>query len=176
MLRRFPREASRKPGDVADNGVPSANASAHKGYEVHYDEGPEVGYKWYEAQKKQPLFPFGFGLSYTTYAYSGLSVDSAAKTVRFTVKNTGKRSGAEIAQVYARLPKGSDETFKRLAGFKRIPLAAGESQTVTISIDPRVLQTFEEGTASWKLASGDYEVLVGASSDTTPLSGKLTVQ
>jgi len=122
------------------------------------------------------LFPFGFGLSYTTYAYSGLSVDSAAKTVRFTVKNTGKRSGAEIAQVYARLPKGSDESFKRLAGFKRIALAPGESQVITVSIDPRVLQIFEEDTASWKLASGDYEVLVGASSDNTPLSGKLTVR
>ena len=167
---------SQQAGDVADNGVPSSNVSAHKGYEVHYTEGPEVGYKWYEAQKKQTLFPFGFGLSYTTYAYSGLSVDSAAKTVRFTVKNTGKRSGAEIAQVYARLPKGSDESFKRLAGFKRIALAPGESQVITVSIDPRVLQIFEEDTASWKLASGDYEVLVGASSDNTPLSGKLTVR
>jgi beta-glucosidase len=173
---KIPAGSQPQPGDVADNGVPSSNASAHKGYEVHYDEGPEVGYKWYEAQKKQPLFPFGFGLSYTSYAYSGLSVDSSAKTVRFTVKNTGKRSGAEIAQVYARLPKGSDESFKRLAGFKRIPLAAGESQTVTISIDPRVLQIFEEGSSTWKLATGDYEVLVGASSDNTPLSGKLTVQ
>ena len=127
-------------------------------------------------QNKKPLFAFGFGLSYTSYAYSGLSVDSASKTVRFTLKNTGKRAGAEIAQVYARLPKGSDESFKRLAGFKRIALAPGESQTVTIAIDPRVLQTFEEANESWKLTPGEYQVLVGTSSDNTPLSGSLIVQ
>ena len=63
-----------------------------------------VGYKWYEEQHKKPLFAFGFGLSYTTYAYSGLSVDSSGKTAHFTVKNTGKRAGTEIAEVYARLP------------------------------------------------------------------------
>jgi hypothetical protein len=90
------------------------------------------------------LFAFGFGLSYTTYAYSGLSVDSAAKTVRFTVKNTGKRAGTEIAEVYARLPKGTDEPYKRLAGWKRVTLAPGESQSITIAIDDRVLQTFDE--------------------------------
>jgi len=161
---------------AANAGAPSSSASGHKGYEVHYNEGPEVGYKWYEAQKKQPLFAFGFGLSYTSYAYSGLSVDSSAKTARFTVKNTGKRAGVEIAQVYARLPKGSDESFKRLAGFKRVMLAPGESQTVTVSIDPRVLQTFDEGNNSWKLAPGEYEVVAGASSDNTPLSGNLTIR
>ena len=87
---KIPSESQVRAGDVADNGAPTANASAHAGYAVHFDEGPEVGYKWYEAQNKKPLFPFGFGLSYTTYAYSGLSVDSTAKTARFTVKNTGK--------------------------------------------------------------------------------------
>jgi beta-glucosidase len=142
-------------------------------YAVHYDEGAAVGYKWYESQQKQPLFPFGFGLSYTTYAYSGLTVDSDHKTVRFTVKNTGKRAGDEIAQVYARLPKGSDEPYKRLAGWTRVSLAPGESQTVSVSIDPRVLQTFDEGTESWKLAPGYYEVLVGPSSADTPLTGRL---
>ena len=142
-------------------------------YTVNYDEGPKVGYKWYEAEHKQPLFAFGFGLSYTSYAYSGLTVDSAAKTVRFTVKNTGKRAGTEIAEVYARLPKGSDESFKRLAGWKRVTLAPGESQTVTVAIDSRVLQTFDEANERWNLAPGDYEVLVGASSDNTPLSGSL---
>jgi len=146
------------------------------GYSVHYDEGAEVGYKWYEAQHKQPLFAFGFGLSYTSYAYSNLSVDSPAKTVRFTVKNTGGRVGTEIAEVYARLPKGSDETFKRLAGWTRVTLAPGESQTVTVTIDPRVLQTFNEANGSWSLAPGDYEVMVGGSSDKTPLSGSLQVR
>src|SRR5271170_7455988 len=173
---KIPSESQVRAGDVADNGAPAANASAHAGYAVHYDEGPEVGYKWYEAQNKKPLFPFGFGLSYTTYAYSDLSVDSAAKTARFTVKNTGKRTGTEIAQVYGRLPRGSDESFKRLVGWKRIMLAPGESQTVTVAIVDRVLKTFEEGKNDWNLPRGEYQVLAGSSSDNTPLTASLVLR
>ena len=147
-----------------------------RNYALHYDEGAEVGYKWCEAHHKQPLFAFGFGLSYTSYAYSGLSIDSADKTVRFTVKNTGRRAGTETAEVYAKLPKGADESFKRLVGWKRVTLAPGESQTVTVTIDPRVLQTFDEATDHWTFAPGDYEVFVGASSDNAPLAGSLLVR
>lgn len=145
-------------------------------YAVRYDEGSEVGYKWYEAEHKQPLFAFGFGISYTTYAYSSLSVDSTSRTVRFTVKNTGRRAGAEIAEVYARLPKNADESFKRLVGWKRVTLAPGESKTVTVTLDPRVLQTFDEANDRWNLAPGDYRVFVGASSDNAPLAGNLLVR
>ena len=173
---KIPSESQVRAGDVADNGASTANASAHAGYAVHYDEGPEVGYKWYEAQNKKPLFPFGFGLSYTTYAYSGLSVDSTAKTARFTVKNIGKRTGTEIAQVYGRLPKGSDESFKRLVGWMRIALAPGESQTVTVAIDDRVLKTFDEEKNAWNLPPGEYQVLAGSSSDNTPLTASLVVR
>ena len=173
---KIPSESQVRAGDVADNGAPTANASAHAGYAVHYDEGPEVGYKWYEAQHKQPLFSFGFGLSYTTYAYSGLSVDSATKTVRFTVKNTGDKAGTEIAEVYARLPKGTDELYKRLAGWKRVTLAPGESQAISISIDDRVLQTFDEEKNIWNLTKGEYQVMVGGSSDDTPLLESLEVR
>jgi beta-glucosidase len=170
---KIPAESQAHATDVADNGTP---ASVHSGYAVHYDEGPEVGYKWYEAQHKQPLFAFGFGLSYTTYAYSGLSVDSATKTVRFTVKNTGKRAGTEIAEVYARLPKGADEPYKRLAGWKRLTLAPGESQSITVTIDDRVLQTFDEERSAWNLTKGEYQVMVGGSSDDTPLLASLVVR
>ncbi len=173
---RIPSESQVRAGDVADNGAPTADASAHAGYSVHYDEGPAVGYKWYEAQNKKPLFPFGFGLSYTTYAYSGLNVDSATKTVRFTVKNTGKRAGTEIAEVYARLPKGTDESYKRLAGWKRVTLAPGESQSITVAIDDRVLQTFDEEKNAWSMTKGEYQVMVGGSSDDTPLLASLEVR
>ena len=172
---KIPSESQVRTGDVADNGAPTASASAHAGYAVHYDEGPEVGYKWYEAQNRRPLFPFGFGLSYTTYAYSALSVDSSAKTARFTIRNTGRRTGTEIAQVYGRLPKGSDEPFKRLVGWKRITLAPGESQTVTVAIDDRVLKTFDEEKNAWNLLPGEYQVLAGTSSDNTPLIASLVV-
>jgi beta-glucosidase len=165
------------PANDEGQGTGSVNSGTRiSSYSVHYDEGPEVGYKWYEAQNKKPLFAFGFGLSYTTYAYSGLTVDSAAKTVRFTIKNTGKIKGTEIAEVYARLPKGSDEPYKRLVGWARIALAPGESKPVTVSVDSRVLQTFDEGIESWKLSPGDYEVLVGPSSADTPLAGSLHLQ
>ena len=176
----FPKSEKDLPRPVVpslpaeDHGLQTGNSSTHvSSYTVHYDEGPEVGYKWYEAQHKQPLFPFGFGLSYTTYAYSGLSVDPTAKTVTFTVKNTGKQTGTEIAEVYAKLPKGGDESFKRLAGWSRVTLAPGESKTVTVAIDPRVLKTFNEVDNRWNLASGEYGVFVGPSSDKTLLTGSL---
>jgi len=155
---------------------PVPDSSAAPRYEVRYDEGAKVGYKWYESADKQPLFAFGFGLSYTTYSYSGLKVDSAAKTVSFTVANTGRRAGTEIAQVYARLPKGADESYKRLVGWKRVTLAPGEKQTVTVAIDTRPLQTFDEATEKFNFAPGEYEVLVGAASNNTPLRGTLTVR
>jgi beta-glucosidase len=165
------------PPHIRAHGADPVNPdSPATNYSVTYTEGAEFGYKWYQTEHRTPLFPFGFGLSYTTFAYSGLSVDSAAKTARFTVRNTGTRAGTEIAQVYATLPIGSDESYQRLAGFARIALAPGTSQTVTVSIDPRVLQTFDEASESWNLAPGAYKVLVGPSSSNTPLTGSLLVQ
>ncbi|HXJ86881.1 MAG TPA: glycoside hydrolase family 3 C-terminal domain-containing protein [Candidatus Binatia bacterium] len=169
----FPKNEKDLPHPVIPPLPPQEQALT---YTVHYDEGPKVGYKWYEAEHKQPLFAFGFGLSYTSYEYSGLRIDSSAKTVHFTVKNTGNRAGAEIAEVYARLPKGADESFKRLVGWTRVKLAAGESQTVSVAIDPRVLQTFDEANNRWNLAPGDYEVMVGPCSDNTPLAGSLSIR
>jgi beta-glucosidase len=183
LAMTFPKSEKDLPRPVIpplpkeDQGLPSGNSAKHiSTYVVNYHEGPEVGYKWYEAQHEQPLFPFGFGLSYTTYAYFGLSIDSAARTVSFTVKNTGTRAGTEIAEVYARLPKGADEPFKRLAGWKGVTLAPGESQTVSVALDPRVLQTFNEANDSWNLAPGDYAVFVGPSSDSAPLTGSLVIR
>jgi beta-glucosidase len=145
-------------------------------YSVRYDEGAKVGYKWYEAEGKQPLFAFGFGLSYTTYAYSDLRVDAATNSARFTVKNTGTRAGDEVAQVYARLPKGFDEGYKRLAGWSRIALAPGEAKTVTVPLDARVLQIFDEPSESWHRVPGDYQVFVGPSSAATPLVATLPLR
>jgi beta-glucosidase len=165
------------PADAEGQGNDSVNSGTHvSSYAAHYDEGPEVGYKWYEAQHKQPLFPFGFGMSYTFYTYSGLTVDSSAKVARFTVKNGGKRTGTEIAEVYATLPKGSDESFKRLVGWKRVTLTPGESQSVMVQIDPRVLQTFDDSKNAYNFAAGEYEVVVGPSSDNTPLKASLRIQ
>src|ERR1700678_3886819 len=168
-----PSIASLPPNDEGQGHYAVNSETRVSSYAVHYDEGSEVGYKWYEAQHKNPLFPFGFGLSYTSYAYFDISVDSSAKTVRFSVRNAGKRTGTEIAEVYATLPKGADESFKRLVGWRRVTLAPGESQDVTVAIDPQELQTFAESENTWMLTNGEYGVLFGPSSDNTPLKASL---
>jgi beta-glucosidase len=159
-------------------GTGAVNDRAHveSKYSVNYDEGAKVGYKWYESEHKEPLFPFGFGLSYTTYAYSNLKIDNAQRTASFTVKNVGKRAGTEIAQVYARLPEAAGEPFKRLVGWQRLELAPGESKTVTVTVDPRVMSIFDEQTNAWNLLPGDYTVFAGPSSNETPLNATLRVQ
>jgi beta-glucosidase len=139
-------------------------------FDVTYDEGVKVGYKWYEAEKKPVLFPFGFGLSYTTYAYSSLKVAPGEKVkATFAITNTGARAGAEIAQVYAVLPDAAGEPFKRLVGFTRLNLNAKEKKTATVEIDPKYLSIWDETNHAWKLLPGTYTLLVGGSSDKLPL-------
>jgi beta-glucosidase len=139
-------------------------------FDVHYDEGLKVGYKWYDTEKKPVLFPFGFGLSYTTFAYSGLSVAPGDSTsVSFTVKNNGKRPGSEIAQVYASLPDSADEPPKRLIGWTRVELAPGESKQVSVPVSRDRLTIYDEASDSWKLVPGNYVVRVGGSSQDLPL-------
>jgi beta-glucosidase len=146
-------------------------------FQVTYDEGAKVGYKWYDAEKKPVLFPFGFGLSYTTYRYSGLQV-TPGDTVKatFTVTNTGVREGSEIAEVYAMLPDAAGEPFKRLVGFTKIKLDAKAKQTVTVDIDPKYLSIFEEAKDGWTLVSGDYTILVGGSSQDLPLKAVVSLK
>jgi beta-glucosidase len=148
-------------------------ARAAKGlppFQISYDEGLKVGYKWYDAEKKAVLFPFGFGLSYTTFAYSRLAVKAGdSLSVSFTVKNTGKRAGTEIAQVYTAFPDAAGEPPKRLIGWTRIDLAPGEQETVTVAIDHDRVTVYDEASDSWKLVPGNYNVQVGGSSRDLPL-------
>jgi beta-glucosidase len=140
-------------------------------FDVNYDEGLKVGYKWFEAEGKEPLFPFGFGLSYTTYSYSSLTATTEKELrVTFSVTNTGRRPGAEVAQVYALLPESAAEPFKRLIGWEKIPLAQGETKTVSVTVDPQYLSIFNVKKNGWELVPGDYKVYVGGSSQSTPLS------
>jgi beta-glucosidase len=146
-----------------------------KQFDLNYTEGAKVGYKWFEATNKQPLFPFGFGLSYTAYAYSGLTVDDASRTVRFTVRNTGNCAGTEIAEVYVALPSAAKENYKRLAAWQRVKLAAGESKDVTLTLQPLSLTVFNTDQNGWQLLPGDYNVMAGPSSSDTPLKATLHV-
>jgi beta-glucosidase len=144
-------------------------------FRADYTEGARVGYKWFDSEKKQPLFSFGFGLSYTTFQYSGLHVDPAQKTVFFQLENTGKRGGAEIAQVYVRLPSGAGEKFNRLAGWQRVELPAGERKQVTIRLEPLALAAFDTTNDRWSWPEGEYSVQVGGSSRDLPLSASFTI-
>ena len=140
-------------------------------FDVDYDEGLLVGYKWYDAKDKTPLFPFGFGLSYTTYKYSNLKVSK--DSVSFQVTNTGARAGAEIAEVYATLPQASGEQFNRLVAWYKVRLAPGESKPVTLLLDPFYLSIFNADKDAWELVPGEYIVQVGGSSRDLPLRGSV---
>jgi beta-glucosidase len=145
-------------------------------FDLKYTEGARVGYKWFESTNKQPLFPFGFGLSYTNYAYSGLTIDDAQKTVRFTVRNTGSQEGTEIAQVYVALPAEAREDYKRMVAWERVKLAPGESKEVTLKLNPIYLSVFNTGSNGWQLLPGEYKVMAGTSSSETPLTATLHVR
>jgi beta-glucosidase len=146
-------------------------------FQVTYDEGVKVGYKWYDAENKPVLFPFGYGLSYTTYAYSNLKVTPGKNPrVSFTVTNTGNRAGAEVVEVYASLPPAAAEPPKRLVGFSKVKLNAGESKDVTVDVDPKYLSIFNVEQNGWQLLPGDYSFMVGGSSQTLPLKQSVSLK
>ena len=158
---------------------PPAGAAAGPGggrgrlpaFDIPYTEALKVGYKWFDSEKKEPLFPFGFGLSYTTFAYSGLT--ARGDVVSFTVKTTGKRAGAEVAEVYAGLPASANEPPRRLVGWSKVQLAAGESRTVTVKVEPLFLSIFDVDKDRWELLPGEYQFFVGGSSRSTPLTASV---
>jgi beta-glucosidase len=163
------------PGQTGEAAV-MKTGEAKATFSVTYDEGLKVGYKWYDAEKKPVLFAFGHGLSYTTFGYSGLQVTpSKGTTVSFTVKNTGSRDGAEIAQVYAALPASAGEPPKRLIGWSKVWLKAGESKDVNVSVDPKYLSIYDEA-SGWKLLPGGYVIMVGGSSQELPLTQRIELR
>ena len=136
---------------------------------AEYKEGARFGYKWFDSEGKQPLFPFGHGLSYTKFRYSNLHVEPGTKTAAFAIENTGARSGTEIAQVYVELPKTGGEHFRRLAAWQRVDVPAGQQKVVTVPLEPLAMATFDVKKDAWAWASGKYTVFVGGSSRDLPL-------
>jgi len=136
-----------------------------------------VGYKWFFAEKKPGLFPFGHGLSYTSYAYTSLKVTPGKNPrVAFTVKNTGSRDGAEVAEVYASLPPSAAEPPKRLVAFSKLWLKAGESKEVTVEVNPKYLSIFNVDQNGWQLLPGEYSFMVGGSSANLPLKTSVALK
>ncbi|HEY6253002.1 MAG TPA: glycoside hydrolase family 3 C-terminal domain-containing protein [Candidatus Angelobacter sp.] len=151
--------------------------------QVAYKEGVFVGYRGYDHSGKKPLFPFGYGLSYTTFAYSNLTVTADgheggnagawSAEVAFDVTNTGKRDGAEVAQVYvaAKFPK-TERPAKELRGFIKVNLRAGEKRRVRLKLDKRALSYYDAASRQWRTEPGEFEVLAGGSSDNIRLRGR----
>ena len=161
-------------GLTAGAGNNGMNGGGHrkkaKNFTVDYNvEGMAVGYKWFQVKQETPLYPFGFGLSYTRFAYSALDVAPNAQSVSFVVKNTGARGGDEIAEVYATLPAGSGEPFRRLVGFARVSLKPGAGQRLTVPIRPLYLKIFSTEKNDWERLPGTYTFEVGGSSAELPL-------
>jgi beta-glucosidase len=151
--------------------------------DVKYSEGIFMGYRYYETSQVKPLFPFGFGLSYTSFAFSNLSVSPESVspdgpiTVSFDVKNTGSRAGAEIAQIYVGDPSATVQRPQmELKGFSRVALAPGEVHRVTVTLNKRSLAYWDVQTHAWKVDPGNFIVYVGDSSANVPLQESFTVQ
>ena len=155
--------------------TPAKDNFAGAGRTVQYREGLYVGYRYYQTAGVPVAFPFGYGLSYTSFAYSDLKV--TADSVTLTVTNTGARDGAEIVQVY--IAKPGAEIFRpaqELKAFARVPLAAGESRTVTLPLDDKAFRYWNTRTDGWEIEGGRYEVRVGASSADIRLTAEVDIR
>jgi beta-glucosidase len=148
-----------------------------------YKEGLLVGYRYYDTKKIEPMFPFGYGLSYTNFKYSELSLPKEINNnedvvqVSFKIKNTGKFAGKEIAQLYVRDSICSVERpYKELKGFGKIELKSGETKTISIKLNKRTFQFYDAGNKKWTAEPGEFEILVGSSSRDIRLKGKIRMQ
>jgi beta-glucosidase len=166
----FERRAEDNP--TFSNYYPAENSN-----KINYKESVFVGYRGYEKNNVAPLFPFGYGLSYTTFDYKNLNVKSLNDgrfEVSFDVKNTGKRDGADVAQIYVGSKKDSkvSRPVKELKGFEKVFLKAGESKKVSVVLDKRAFSYYDVSAKNWRAEAGDYEILIGRSSAEIVLRGK----
>lgn len=137
-------------------------------FDVDYNiEGAAVGYKWFDLKGHKPLFAFGHGLSYTSFAHADLKAEPAEGAIRvsFSTANTGKREGKAVPQVYVAKVGGGWEAPKRLGGWDKLALKAGETRASTVMIDPRTLAVFDGASGKWKIAAGDYQVILATAAD-----------
>jgi beta-glucosidase len=165
---------------ASDQQGPAANPDEYPGdgKTANYSEGVLVGYRWYDAKNQAPLFPFGFGLSYTTFQYGAAKVDHKAgndTTVSVKVTNSGKRRGSEVVQLYVGMPTAAGEAPRQLKGFSRVELNPGESKTVSMPLNKESLAVWDEAAHDWKVYPGKYSVEVGASSRDIRSKGAFTI-
>jgi beta-glucosidase len=164
----FPKNVDQLPRKAIDGYDPKATlfSPPPKPFAVDYHEGSDVGYRWFQREKQEPLFPFGFGLTYTRFEHKDLKITGGAQLkVSFTVTNVGQRAAIDTPQLYV-APPGRTH---RLAGWSRVALAPGESRRVTITADPRILASYEA--QGWRRSAGDYDVRVSPSAKLEGLQG-----
>jgi beta-glucosidase len=142
---------------------------------VEYNEGAEVGYRWMAKTGTKPLYPFGHGLTYTRFAYSNFVVEGG-DTVKatFTVRNVGDRAGADVPQLY--LVQAPGEKRQRLLGFDRIELQPGESRSIAVTADPRLLARFDAAALEWRIAQGPHRIVLGPDAQTAAASANVTLR
>jgi beta-glucosidase len=171
----FPVDAQQGVADGATLASPSLTFPGD-GTNVDYSEGIDVGYRYYDVHNETPLFPFGYGLSYTTFSYSHLRVkaDNSSDrraTVTVTVTNTGNRAGADVVQLYLTDPSAAGEPPYQLKGFQRVLLAAGASRNVTFTVSQQDMSYYDTSTSSWVAAPGSYGVSIGGNERDHALTG-----
>jgi beta-glucosidase len=141
---------------------------------VEYNEGAEVGYRWFAKTGATPLYAFGHGLSYTTFAYRDLEIQGGETiAATFTVTNTGDRAGADVPQLY--LTEAAGDACMRLLGFERVELEPGQSHRMTLTAERRLLARFDGAAGQWHIAAGTYRIAVGKAADNHPLTGETTL-
>lgn len=146
-------------------------------FAVEHPEGAETGYRWYARTGKRPLFPFGFGLSYTRFAYGGLVLEGGGTvTASFDVTNAGDRAGVDTPQLYASVTAADGQRSQRLIGWARVALAPGERKRVNVTADPRLLAAYEVSLPGWRIAAGAVKVWVGTDAQTLVLDGEATLE
>ncbi|GGY67537.1 glycosyl hydrolase [Cellvibrio zantedeschiae] len=156
----FPASESQLPRPVLD-GYPEVKDAR---ITVNYSEGAAVGYKWFDLKGHKPLFPFGFGLSYSEFSLGDLKaeVKNGLVNASFSVKNTGAVAGKEVAQVYVAPVSAKWESPKRLGGFQKVDLKPGASTKASVTVDPRLLGMYDSASKTWKIAEGDYKVILAS--------------
>jgi beta-glucosidase len=167
---RLPVSFPARESDLPRPDLPGADLPATQPFDLILNEGADVGYRWFALKGSKPLFPFGFGLSFTRFEYTNLRVAGGGSLrVSFDVRNAGDRAGADVPQVYLTNTPGGAR--RRLIGWSRLSLAPGETRRVTLKADPRLLADFDVATHDWNLRAGSYALSVGASSADPRLAG-----
>ena len=171
------------PKKLSDSPAHSVGEYPGDDENVHYNEGILVGYRWFDTKQIDPLFPFGYGLSYTTFEFGRVSADRStirgSQTIRLSVpvKNTGSRAGAEVVQLYiSDLDASVERPAKELKGFQKVQLEPGQEKVVTFEIGPDALKYYDEASEGWKADPGRFRALIGASSRDIRQSMEFTLE